>query len=257
MTPMAPHNHRKTPAWTVVALALVGAALLSGCAGLGNSNHGNAAPHASLQSDRSKGWTGDTFTFDGQGSTDPDGNVTSWRFDFGDGTNATVTTADAARVKHAYAHGGEFAVVLTVIDDGTHDGLERKSDTAQMRVAVDERFPVASTVARTPLNTSAGERTAQPFDVRKGADKATANLTLQNLLPTGASEVRLRLLDPSGKVLAEQSVVLNDTMAHPVRLSATGLDVGNHTLEVVATSGSARVTGDLQVIYSDVVAQSS
>src|ERR1041385_4267814 len=147
---MPPHT-RKTPAWTLVALALVGAALLSGCAGLGNSsnNAGDRSPHAVLQSDRSKGWTGDTFTFDGQGSSDPDGNVTSWRFDFGDGSNATVGNADAARVKHAYAQGGEYVVTLTVIDDGTKDGLHKASDTDSVRVAVDAPTSVPATAART------------------------------------------------------------------------------------------------------------
>jgi len=248
---MAPHN-RKTPMWAFLALTVVGAALLSGCAGLGNSNNaGDRSPHAVLQSDRSKGWTGDTFTFDGQGSSDPDGNVTSWRFDFGDGTNATVGNADAARVKHAYAQGGEYVVTLTVVDDGTKDGLHKASDTDSVRVAVDQRSPVAATVVRTPLNDSGAARMGEPFAVRDGADKAVANLTAQNLLVTGASQVRVRILDPAGKALAEQTLVLNDTKAVPLRLGSALTDDGNHTLEVVALSGTVRVTGDLSVLYSE------
>jgi PKD repeat protein len=254
---MAPHN-RKTPTGTLMVLALVGAALLAGCAGLGNSNDdGNRAPTAQLQSDKDSGNVGDAFTFDGQGSKDTDGNVTSWRFDFGDGSNASVETADAARVKHAYTHGGDFVVTLTVVDDGTHDGLERKSDSDTVRVSVDQRFPVAATVVKTPLNDSAAARMAMPFRAYDGADKAVANLTLQSTLLTGASEVRVRILDPAGKVLQERTVVLNDTTPKALSIEAPLSDTGNHTFEVLAQSGAARVTGDLQVVYSETVAKSA
>src|ERR1041385_3915148 len=247
---MAPHN-RKTPTGALVALALVGAALLAGCAGLGNDNGGNRAPTAHLEADRTKGWGTDAFAFDGRSSTDPDGNVTSWRFDFGDGSNVTVTSGDAAHVTHAYAKGGEYLVTLTVVDDGTHDGLEKKADSDTVRVAVDERYPVDATVVRSPLNSSAGATMGVPFDVRAGADQAVANLTLRNLLPTGASEVRFRVLDADGKVLHEQSEVLNGTAPRALRFTTDLPDTGNHTLQVTAMSGSVQVTGELQVVYSD------
>ena len=121
VTPMAPN--RKTG--TLALLALVGAALLSGCAGwVGSNGHdGNVAPVARLDADNDNAWAGDEVTFDAQDATDPDGNVTQWRFDFGDGTHLNVTDRDAARVKHAYARGGEYEASVVVVDDGTHDGL--------------------------------------------------------------------------------------------------------------------------------------
>lgn len=246
---MAPHK-RKTQTGILAMLALVGAALLSGCAGLGDD--GNRAPTARLEADRETGWVGDEFTFDAQSSSDPDGNVTSWEFDFGDGSpKMTVTDEDAARVKHAYDDGGEYVVTVKVIDDGTGDGLEEKADEQSLRVAVDDRSPVAAQVVRTPLNTTAGSTMDVPFEVNDGADRALANLTLQNTLVAGASEVTVRILDPSGKVLEEQSVSLPDTEEKDVELS-TPLDaMGDHVLEIVADSGSARVTGELQSIYSD------
>lgn len=247
---MAPHKNRKT-AKAGLVLALVGAALLSGCAGLGGTDEANRAPRAALDADRTEGWTGDEFTFDAQASTDDDGNITSWEFDFGDGTRQTVTEEDAARVKHAYLEGGEYVVTVTVVDDGTHDGLEEKSDEASVRVAVDQRHPVAAQVLKAPLNTSAGSRMAIPFDADDGADRARVNVSVQSNLPAGASEVRLRLLDPDGDVLEEQTVTLPDSDAKDVEFEAMLTDDGNHTLEVVAESGSASVAGDLEVYYSD------
>jgi PKD repeat protein len=46
-------------------------------------------------------------------STDPDGTVVAWSWDFGDGTGST-----ARNPSHTYARGGTYTVVLTVTDDG-------------------------------------------------------------------------------------------------------------------------------------------
>lgn len=250
VTPMAPN--RKTG--TLAVLALVGAALLSGCAGwVGSNGHdGNVAPVARLDADKDKAWAGDDLTFDAQDSTDPDGNVTQWRFDFGDGTHLNVTDRDAARVKHAYARGGEYEASVVVVDDGTHDGLGEKSSKATVRVAIDERSPVAAEVVRTAVgNGSAGSRMDVPFDVRQGADRTVSNVTLQNLLVAGATEVQLTVRDPSGKVLAQETYTLNSTESRDVKLSADLDDTGNHTLEVLAVSGAARVTGVQETHYGD------
>lgn len=251
VTPMAPTNRKKT---ALVLVTLVGAALLSGCAGLGGSDDGNRAPRAELDADKATGQTGEEFTFDAQSSMDPDGNITSWEFDFGDGSpKQTVTDEDAARVKHTYLEGGEYIVTVKVVDDGTHDGLGELSDEDSVHVAVDETSAVAAQVVRAqPVNTTAGSRMPVPFGVNDGADRATVNVTAQNALLVGASEVRLRLLDPSGKVLEEEVVSLPDTQPKDVEFDAVLESLGNHTLEVVAISGSARVSGELEVVYSDV-----
>ena len=52
-----------------------------------------------------------TCTFDGSTSSDPDGTIESYAWNFGDGTGASGVTAT-----HTYAHAGTFAVSLTVTD---------------------------------------------------------------------------------------------------------------------------------------------
>jgi PKD repeat protein len=53
-----------------------------------------------------------SVSFDGSGSSDPDGNVVSYDWQFGDGG-----TASGAQAQHAYAAAGTYTVTLTVTDD--------------------------------------------------------------------------------------------------------------------------------------------
>jgi PKD repeat protein len=63
------------------------------------------------------GLVGETLTFDGSGSSDPDGAITAYAWDFGDGTSAS-----GPAVQHSYAAPGTYTVVLTVTDEGGLSG---------------------------------------------------------------------------------------------------------------------------------------
>ena len=74
----------------------------------------NAAPIAALE----VVCAGLDCSYDGSGSTDPDGTVASYAWDFGDGATATGPTAT-----HTYATGGTHPVTLTVLDDRAASGV--------------------------------------------------------------------------------------------------------------------------------------
>jgi PKD repeat protein len=92
----------------------------------------NSAPIANAGGPYS-GDEGSPITFNGTGSTDPDDNIESYAWDFGDGE-----TGSGAVVDHTYANGGDYTVTLTVTDD---DGA---SDVATASVSVADVAPTAT-----------------------------------------------------------------------------------------------------------------
>ena len=72
---------------------------------------------------------GEAVTFDGTGSSDPDGSVVGWSWQFGDG-GAPVTGPTAT---HTYAAPGTYAVTLTVTDDrGASKQIVRSVSTGDL-----------------------------------------------------------------------------------------------------------------------------
>ncbi len=79
----------------------------------------NALPISVAGADRSA-LAGRAVYFDGSGSSDPDGDIISYSWSFGDGS-----TSSGASVSHAYSAAGTYKVTLTVKDDR----LATRSDT--------------------------------------------------------------------------------------------------------------------------------
>ncbi len=71
----------------------------------------NNPPTASFTFLPSDPFEGESVTFDASASSDPDGDIVRYAWDFGDGA-----TAEGVIVNHAFAHPGEFVVMLTVAD---------------------------------------------------------------------------------------------------------------------------------------------
>jgi PKD repeat protein len=90
----------------------------------------NDPPSAAVSVSASDPVVGGRVAFDGSNSTDPDGSVVAYEWDFGDGTDSTGATTD-----HRYRSSGTYAVTLTVTDD---DGA---TDSTTANVTVDPAPP--------------------------------------------------------------------------------------------------------------------
>ncbi len=85
----------------------------------------NAPPRAAAGADRVVA-AGESFVLDGSASADPDGAITRFQWDFGDGT-----LGDALEVSHRYARPGDYEVELTVTDD---TDLPNSQDRDRLRI---------------------------------------------------------------------------------------------------------------------------
>lgn len=130
----------------LTAVVIVGATAFAGCFGPPPPPPPppiNLPPFATGDADVNLASAGDTVTFDATGS-DLDGTIATWRWTFGDGTNATGQTAT-----HVYAHQGTYYTTLNVTDNGgaTYDTIVTG---APIRVAVLPNFP-STTAEDQPL----------------------------------------------------------------------------------------------------------
>lgn len=92
----------------------------------------NTAPHAVIDAKPLSGNTPLAVHFSGTRSSDDDGSVSSYRWDFGDDTSATGDSAD-----HTYTRSGEYRVTLTVTDN------EKQQGTAHVTITAENAPPVA------------------------------------------------------------------------------------------------------------------
>lgn len=113
----------------------------------GNNGSTNQAPSVDFTFSPAAPSTADTVTFT-DASTDADGSVIGWDWDFGDGTSATGSTAT-----HRFSDDGSYTVTLWATDD---EGATR---SLQKTVQVSNQAPTA----KVGLPTSAGPGSSVTF----------------------------------------------------------------------------------------------
>ncbi|WP_347059410.1 PKD domain-containing protein [Blastococcus sp. HT6-30] len=167
-----------------------------------------------------------TCSFDGTGSSDTDGTVTGFAWDFGDGQVASTATAE-----HTYATAGEYEVSLTVTDD---DGATSVA-TSTVTVAAPPPPVSAGIGLRGSAGTSDRVVTSAALEVPGSVQAGdglvlvlSTNSTVTGAAPAGWTEV--------GRVSANDQ---NPTTQVFSRVAGAG-DAG--TTVTVALSGQAKVT---------------
>ena len=198
----------------LIILLVIGIAMLPGCTDKDeekndekNGDATNKLPTASMWISKNV-YVGDTVKFDGSNSSDPDGEIVQYNWDFGDGTSAMGQTAE-----HVYEQVGYPKVVLTVVDDNSsedsvHDYIridEEGNNTAEMEPPsfdLDCRkigiIPDMAKYVVTISNVSGGNTSIEYFDyiILDHEDAAILdNNTLENSLNNMSSGVVYTSLD--------------------------------------------------------------
>jgi len=87
------------------------------------------------------GKAGENITFDGSASSDADGSIAEYIWDFGDGTSLT----NGKMPTHAYSSAGNYTVKLTVKDDKGALSTESTA-TVNVSLAAGQQYPVNSSI---------------------------------------------------------------------------------------------------------------
>ena len=163
------------------------------------------------------GTVGVAVNFDGSGSSDPDGTIIAYDWDFGDGATGTGVTPS-----HAYAVSGSYAVTLTVTDDAgvtdTATSTADISDVPQQAPVADANGPYSGTVGVALTFDGSGssdpDGTIVAYDWDFGDGTAGTGATpTHSYASTGSFTVTLTVTDDSG--LSDTATSTADIAAGP------------------------------------------
>lgn len=195
----------------------------------------NSQPSASFTAPCS----GLTCSADGRASVDPDGSITEYAWDFGDGGTGT-----GAQASHTYAAAGTYTIQLTVTDNLGATGTTTRSVT----VAAPPQGTVASDNFERTVTNGLGSATV-------GGPWTTTGSASQYSVSGGAGRIRLGTAGTTNSVSLNavssastdlQFVVSSDKAAtgSGIYLNAIGRRVGTsdyHAKIVLAANGRATV----------------
>ncbi len=177
---------------------------------------GNQAPTADAGGPYSA-TSGVELSFDGSASSDADGSIVSYEWDFGDGASGTGETT-----AHTYASQGTYNVSLTVTDDSG------ASDSASTTVTVDPANQAPSANAGGPYSANAGETLV--FDGTGSSDSDGSIVSYAWDFGDGASgsgETPSHVYTTAGSYNVSLTVTDDGGLSHTDTTSATIGDVVN------------------------------
>jgi len=160
----------------------------------------NQSPVAVISAPTS-GAEGVAVSFNGSGSSDPDGTIASYDWDFGDGSNAT-----GSQVTHAFA-AGTYTVTLTVTDNTGATG----NTSMQIQIAATNVPPVAAisgpsngtegiSVSLDGSGSTDSDGNIVSYDWDFGDNSAGSGVTASHVYAAGTYTVTLMVTDNGGDI---------------------------------------------------------
>jgi hypothetical protein len=184
----------------------------------------NQSPTARITGPTS-GSVGAALTFSGSTSSDPDGTIASYAWNFGDSSTGTGASAS-----HTYSAAGTYTVRLTVTDD------KGATNSAESSVAITAAGPTTGTVTGTVTSPQRGPLAGVTVTVDGGGGTATTNAsgayTISNVA-VGSKTLTLSNVPSGCTAPASQTATV----------TAGGSATANFTVTCSGTATTGTVTG--------------
>ena len=196
----------------------------------------------------SSGRVGELLWFNANGSSDPDGKIVRYEWDFDDGG---YTISNVTRVNHTYLMPSEYDVNLTVTDD--NGGKDTIIKTLTIRPADYTDSAVAVLLSREPLGYPSELNRTIP--VEEFAVSMTINISFigaswgQNTVDETVLEVVV--MNPLGEEIGNVNESTRIQQAYvPFIFSPTELkQTGDYELIATCTQGSLQLSYEIEVLY--------
>jgi PKD repeat protein len=144
--------------------------------------------------------SGLTCHFDGSGSSDSDGTIVAYQWDFGDYSGASVS---ASTLDHTYIQAGSFSVTLKVIDNGKQSATSGPQTVTVTNVPPTARFTVSCSDPSCSFDGSGssdsdGTINSYWWNFGDGSPLAVGTTTTHTYAQNGSYSVSLTVLDNGG-----------------------------------------------------------
>jgi PKD repeat protein len=186
----------------------------------------NTPPSASFTRSPTNPGTQDVVNFDASGSSDPDGSIQTYEWDF-DGDGNTDATRQGPLATHTYTNPGTFAVTLTVTDD---DGA---TNTTTKTVSVGGGNTEGTALITEVTTAEPDGQFEVTYEFEAEGEEADTELTID---PRGGFEVNITDIQGDGTRLSDPSRDEAD--------SRSG-EVGTAKIVTFGADGRATVTVDV------------
>lgn len=157
-------------------------------------------------------------------STDSDGSIASWVWDYGDGNTST-----AQNPSHTYSAGGTYSVTLTVTDD---DGANASTtQNVSVSASTGNEAPTIGNVVLTDTSNPAWKRVSVDWNVNDNDGDL--------------KQVEFIFKDPSGKTVDSANVAVSGTSASGIQeLANKRGPSGIYTVVINVTDNAGNSTSD-------------
>ncbi|QZP38111.1 PKD domain-containing protein [Halobaculum magnesiiphilum] len=194
--------------------------------------------------------TGESVSFDASASSDTDGSIASYEWDFGDGSTATGVSPS-----HTFDDAGEYDVTLTVTDD---DGATATTtETVTVTAASDEpdnETPASTTMSLSPESelVAVGDTAEYDIvvdDVENGVGAYVLTVTVDD--PSVASITDVELADVSDEDLTDVQIAEDGSSVTVEAVLVDTDDTGAVTVGTVTVESAGEGTTGVSLDVSE------